>query len=89
MWMCQDADVNLPTLENGKQEHDVSIYSIYIYTVHVVSLSSPCIPMLKLTETLVLLLKGEGIAAAWRILIDILSWCMYLWEALGANLGGR
>lgn len=31
MWMCQDADVNLPTLENGKQEHDVSIYSIYIY----------------------------------------------------------
>lgn len=65
------------------------ILYIYIYTVHVVSLSSPCIPMLKLTETLVLLLKGEGIAAAWRILIDILSWCMYLWEALGANLGGR
>ena len=64
MWMCQDADVNLPTPENGKQEHDVSIY---IYIVHVVSLSSPCIPMLKLTETLVLLLKGEGIAAiAWR-----------------------
>lgn len=83
MWMCKDADVNLPTLpENGRQEHDVSIH-----IVHVVSLSSGCIPMLKLTETLVLLLKGEGIAAAWRILIDLLSWCMYLWEGLGANLG--
>lgn len=88
MWMCQDADVNLPTLpENGKQEHDVSIY---LYTVY----SSCCVPFLRMYSHVETHGNSGFTSQRWRYcscmagnLEDILSWCMYLWEGLGANLG--